>query len=97
MQNVINQKKCEHCSNWTDGNRAFCEHCGEILDYKYRKEIHELEKKQENEPVLMKFIKIKNSDKNIFLFLIEKIIRGGQALVLGIIALVTLLLLALPG
>ena len=41
---MINQKKCEHCNNWTDGDKAFCDTCGGILDYKYRKERDDLEK-----------------------------------------------------
>ena len=41
---MINQKKCEHCNNWTDGDKAFCDTCGGILDFKYRKERDDLEK-----------------------------------------------------
>jgi hypothetical protein len=41
--------------------------------------------------------KIKNSDNNKFLFVIEKLIQGGQAIIIGIITLVTIVLMALPG
>jgi hypothetical protein len=93
----INQKKCEHCQKWTDGNKAFCEFCGEILDFGYRKDLHELEKKWQNQSLLMDDFKIKNSDKNKFLFVIEKLVQGGQAIIIGIITLVTIVLMALPG
>ncbi len=91
---IANQKKCEHCFNWTDGNKAFCAHCGEILDLDYRKEIDELAKK---ETALMSYYKIKNADSNILLLLIEKLIQGGQLIVMAIIALVTFILVLLPG
>ena len=93
----INQKKCEHCDKWTDGNKAFCFYCGEMLDYSYRKNLFELEQKWQKQPLFMNFVKIKNADKNIFLFAIEKLVQGGQAIIIGIIALVTFILLALPG
>jgi hypothetical protein len=94
---MINQKKCDSCHNWTDGSKAFCAICGEILDNQYRKELFELEKKWESQPVLMKYVKLKNSDKNIFIFVFEKLIQGGQAIIIGLITFVTFVLLALPG
>ncbi|MES2655164.1 MAG: hypothetical protein V4620_06215 [Bacteroidota bacterium] len=90
---ITNQKKCEHCSKWTDGDKAFCSYCGEILDLNYRKQIDELAK---NESVLMNYYKIKNSDSNFLLWLIEKLIQGGQIIVMAIIALVTFVLVLLP-
>jgi hypothetical protein len=93
---MINQKKCEHCNNWTDGNKAFCNNCGGILDYKYLKERDELEKELGNVPMLFEYVKIKNSENNKFLFLIEKAIRSGQAVIFAIITLVTFIILALP-
>ena len=94
---MIDQKKCEHCNNWNTGDKAFCKTCGGILDLKYRKERDDLEKKLENVPMLFDFVKIKNSENNKLLFLLEKVIRGGQAVVFAIITLVTFILLALPG
>jgi hypothetical protein len=93
---MINQKKCEQCNNWTIGDKAFCKTCGEILDLKYRKERDDLEKKLENVPMLFDYIKIKNSDNNKLLYLLEKAIRGGQAIIFAIITMVTFVLLALP-
>lgn len=96
INKMINQKKCEHCDRWTDGNKAFCNFCGEILDLKYRNERNELEKELGDVPMLFDYFKIKNSDKNWLLFIIEKTIQGGQAIIFGIISLVTFVLLALP-
>ena len=65
---MINQKKCEHCSNWTNGNKVFCDTCGGILDYKYLKERDDLEKELGNVPILFEYVKIKNSEnKDLFL------------------------------
>lgn len=93
---MINQKKCEHCNKWTDGNKAFCSACGGILDYKYRKEKDDLEKELGKVPLLFEYVKIKNSNNNKLLFLLEKAIRSGQAIIFGIVTLVTFIILALP-
>lgn len=97
MKSIYNQKKCEHCNSWSNGEKAFCSTCGEILDYKYRKEIDELEKKWQNQSILMDFVKLKNSENNFFIKFIETIIRGGQLIILSIIAITTFVLMALPG
>jgi hypothetical protein len=93
---MINQKKCEHCNNWTDGDKAFCSSCGGILDFRYRKERDDFEKELGNVPMLFDYVKLKNPNKNKFLFILEKVIHGGQAIIFGIISLVTFILLALP-
>ena len=90
-------KKCEHCHQWTNGNKAFCEKCGEILDLEYRKERDDKSKDPKAEPFLLNWYKINGSQSNLFYFLIEKGIQGGQLILMGIIALVTLILLLLPG
>jgi predicted nucleic acid-binding Zn ribbon protein len=94
---IISQKKCEHCSNWTNGEKAFCSYCGEILDDEFRRKRDELEQKEKLGSIFINYYKIKHSDTNLLLFFIEKIIQGGQAIVIGIIALVTFILLLLPG
>ena len=93
---MINQKKCEHCNNWTDGNKALCDTCGGILDFKYLKERDDLEKELGNVPMLFEYVKIKNADSNKLLLIVEKAIRGGQAIIFAIITLVTFIILALP-
>jgi hypothetical protein len=90
-------QKCEHCSQWTDGNKAFCQHCGEMLDVSFRKERWELEKKLRDLPGFMEWVKIKGAARNPFLFVIEKLIQGGQVIITAIVALITFILLALPG
>lgn len=93
---MTNQKKCEQCNNWTTGDNAFCKNCGEILDLKYRKERDDLEKKLENVPMLFDYVRLKNAENNKLLFLLEKAIRGGQAVIFAIVTLVTFVLLVLP-
>lgn len=90
-------RKCEHCQNWTNGNKVFCAHCGEIIDDSYRKEMAELEQKQQEQPLLWEWFKLKGSDSNPVLRIIGKFIQSGQAVLMGLISLITLLLLALPG
>ena len=90
-------KKCEHCLKWTNGNKAFCENCGEILDLEYRKERDEKTKDLSAAPFLLNWYKINGSDKNPFYFIIERLIRGGQLILMGIIALITFILIILPG
>lgn len=97
MEGFYNQKKCEHCQNWTNGDKAFCSNCGEILDYKYRKKMDDLDKYWQKQSVFMNLFKIKNSENNLLLKFIESIIRGGQLIVMSIITLTTIILLALPG
>jgi len=29
---MINEKKCPVCSEWTDGNKPYCTHCGALID-----------------------------------------------------------------
>jgi hypothetical protein len=90
-------QKCEHCDYWTDGKKAFCSHCGEMLDLEYRQKRWELERKIEQLPGFMEWFKLKGSDKNIFLWLIEKSIQSGQLVLTVVVALVTFILLLLPG
>ncbi|MFN7313507.1 MAG: hypothetical protein ACK5UI_08495 [Bacteroidota bacterium] len=97
MKNTNSIQKCEHCSIWTDGNKAYCSECGEILDLNFRKERHELQKKLENLPLFMDWVKLNNSRKNPFLFLLEKMIQGGQLIVSIIVLLVTVFLFLMPG
>ncbi len=90
-------QKCEHCEFWTDGKKAFCSKCGEILDLKYRSERWELLKKSDNFSVFMKYVSFKKSSTNSFIWLLEKIIQGGQLILAIIVLLVTLILFFLPG
>ena len=95
--NGFSIKKCEHCLNWTNGNKAFCENCGEILDLEYRKERDEKSKDLTAAPFLLNWYKIKGSDKNPVYFIVERLIQGGQLILMGIIALITFILIVLPG
>lgn len=97
MTDTRSIQKCEHCETWTDGKKAFCCSCGEILDLEFRKSRWELHKRLEELPGFMEWYKIKGSDKNYLLLFIEKIIQGGQLILTLMVALVTLFLLILPG
>lgn len=90
-------QKCEHCGSWTDGQKTFCQHCGEMLDLAHRKERWELEKKWAEWFAFMKYVKIKGSNNNLFLLFIEKLIQTGQFILTIIILSVTLILFFLPG
>lgn len=90
-------KKCEHCKQWTDGEKAFCGHCGEILDKKYREERAELEKEQQEGTPLMKMVKLKKAENSTFWRFIEKGIQSGQMVLVFFIALVIVILGLLPG
>lgn len=96
FQILKSSKKCEHCEKWTDGTKAFCAHCGEMLDMQYRKEQHEWAESQKSQTPMMKLISLHNSTSNPFYFLVEKLIQGGQLILMGIITFVTFLLLLLP-
>jgi len=90
-------KRCEHCDAWNPGEKAFCQKCGEIIDLNYRKEMAELEKKQSKGTMLFNWYKVPGAKNSILLFLWEKFVQSGQAILMGIISLITLLLLLLPG
>ncbi|MCF8253087.1 MAG: hypothetical protein K9H61_02740 [Bacteroidia bacterium] len=94
---ISSTKKCEHCSKWTNGEKAFCEHCGEILDKKYREERAELEREQREGSPMMKMVKIKNSENNKLLFWLERSIQSGQMVLIFLIAFVAIILALLPG
>ncbi|MCU0443246.1 MAG: hypothetical protein MUE96_12700 [Bacteroidia bacterium] len=91
------KQRCEHCGNWTDGTKAFCSRCGEILDLDYRKEQHHLSRKFKNFNGLMNWVKLPQSQSNKAVWFIEKIIQSGQLVLMTIMALVTLILFLLPG
>jgi DNA-directed RNA polymerase subunit F len=89
-------KKCEHCGQWTNGELAFCSHCGEILDKKYREERAELEREQrEQSPFLKKFTLEKAKD-SVFWRMVEKLIQSGQMILFFLISLMAIILAFLP-
>lgn len=94
---VKSTQKCEHCSYWTDGKKSFCSECGEILDLAHRKERSDLEKKWQEWSAFMQYVKLKGSDKNMFLLFLEKCIQTGQFILTIIIVIVTLILFLIPG
>lgn len=68
-----------------------------MLDGSYRQERWELEKKLRELPGFMEWVKINGSTKNPFLYVLEKLVQTGQLIITAIVALVTFILLALPG
>lgn len=90
-------KKCEHCGQWADGEKAFCNHCGEILDKKYREERAELEREQREQSPMMRFVKFKKAETSPFWKFLEKMVHSGQMVIVFLIALVTIILAILPG
>lgn len=96
-ENLYSLKKCEHCQQWTDGNKAFCGHCGEILDKKVREEWAEMEKEQQEQSPMMRFIHIPKAKHSKFWRYIEKMVHSGQLVIVFLITLITAFLLLLPG
>jgi hypothetical protein len=90
-------QKCEHCSNWTDGTKAFCSSCGEILDQHFRQEHSELPQKWESFPGLISYTKLNQASRSKWVWLLEKLINTGEFLLSALILLVTLVLFFLPG
>ncbi len=90
-------KKCEHCLKWTDGEKAFCEHCGEILDKKYREERAELEKEQSEGTPFMKRVQLKQAKNSFFWKLVEKSLQSGQMLLIAFFIIITIILALMPG
>ncbi len=68
-----------------------------MLDMQYRKERHEWEQSQQQQGPLMTRFTIRNSSSNPMLRAIEKLVQGGQAILIGIIAFVTFILVIMPG
>lgn len=97
LENLEYLKKCEHCQQWTDGNKAFCGHCGEILDKKYREERAELEREQQEQSPMMRFVKLKKAENSPFWKWVETMIRSGQMVIVFLIAFITVILALLPG
>ncbi|HAD10836.1 MAG TPA: hypothetical protein DCF33_00205 [Saprospirales bacterium] len=97
MTEIRSIQKCEHCETWTDGKKAFCCSCGEMLDLEYRKNRWELHKRLQDLPGFMDWYKLKGADKNILLLILEKMIQGGQLILTAVVAFITLILLLLPG
>lgn len=89
-------KKCEHCQQWTDGEKAFCSHCGNLLDEKVLSERQALQDHMKKQYLLVKYIRLKGSDNNKFLLVLEKMIQGGQFIISLIVGLITFLLLLMP-
>jgi uncharacterized membrane protein YvbJ len=94
---ISSTKKCEHCGQWTNGELAFCSHCGEILDKKYREERAFLEQDQQEQSPLMKKVRLKKANDSPFWKLVERMLQKGQLILVFLIALVTILLALLPG
>lgn len=46
------QKKCEHCTLWTDGSKHHCAYCGGILDEKYKAENTARKLKKPEPPII---------------------------------------------
>ncbi|MCU0423273.1 MAG: hypothetical protein MUC81_10720 [Bacteroidia bacterium] len=90
-------QKCEHCDYWTDGNKAYCSSCGEILDLEFRKERASLEKKLKELPLFMEWFTLKRARNNPFYFILEKLIQGGQFILMIVVLIVTIILFLLPG
>lgn len=94
---ISSKQKCEHCHYWTDGAKAFCSECGEILDLEYRKEQSELADKWKNFNGLMDWVKLPKSQSNKVVWFVEKLIQSGQLILMLLMALVTFILFLLPG
>jgi hypothetical protein len=94
---ISSTKKCEHCQNWTNGELAFCSHCGEILDKKYREERAELEKEQQEQSPLMRKVKLKKAENSVIWKFVENWLHRGQLILVFLIAFVTIFLALLPG
>ncbi|MFN9519411.1 MAG: hypothetical protein ACK574_06715, partial [Bacteroidota bacterium] len=67
------------------------------LDLEFRKNRWELHKRMNELPGFMDWFKLKGSDRNILLLFIEKLVQGGQLILTLLVALVTCILLLLPG
>jgi uncharacterized membrane protein YvbJ len=94
---ISSTKKCEHCGQWTNGELAFCANCGEILDKQYRAERAELEREQREQSPMMKKFKIEKAKDSRFWLYIEKMVQGGQAVLVAVIAFIAIILALLPG
>jgi len=49
---AYHQKKCEHCSMWTDGSIHNCAFCGGVLDEVYKKENSARKLKLPEKPII---------------------------------------------
>jgi hypothetical protein len=90
-------KKCEHCQQWTDGEKAFCANCGEILDKQYREERTQLEIEQKEGTPLMKWVKLNQSKDSRFWFLAEKAAQSGQVVMVVFFVVIITILAIMPG
>ncbi len=90
-------KKCEHCQDWTDGEKAFCIHCGEILDRKYREERAQLEVEQKEGTPLMKWVKLRQSNDSKLWYFAEKAMQSGQLVMVVFFIIIITILAIMPG
>lgn len=96
-KSVRSIQKCEHCHYWTDGQKAFCSECGEILDIEFRKERWRLSQQWQELGGLMNYVRFKKARSNPFFWVLEKFVQTGQMIIAVLVLIVTIILFLLPG
>lgn len=77
------EKKCEHCTMWTDGMLEKCQFCGLTLDFHFKKAGEKLKVNLPEPPV----IKIYPTD-SVFVVLIKRIVQFNQMVFYAIVSFV---------
>jgi hypothetical protein len=76
--------RCEHCSEWTDGNQEYCGHCGGKL---HEKHLDDIKERQATELRVIPVIKI-NPDAPFYKKGFLHVVRFIQLIFLSIISVI---------
>ena len=93
-ESLLHQVKCDHCHQWTDGHKAFCSHCGEMLT-----EIQlEYERQKRTEDADLRHLLINiNPDDPIIIRFFKRIIRTVQIIFFALLSFMMWLIAMTPG
>ncbi len=81
----LNERKCDKCGKWSDGEKYFCNHCGVLMDEERLEE--EKKRHESQEGLAVALIKIYPTD-HIIVKGIKHIIRIGQIIYFAILTFI---------
>ena len=67
-------KHCEHCQQWTNGDKHRCNYCGMVIDAQYKQEI---QTREEKDGFKLRLVTIHTSDA-WYKVLFKRLVQGAQ-------------------
>jgi len=91
----LNERKCEECRQWVDGNIEVCPNCRTVFNERNKKE-YESHKIEAMKPQKIPLIPIHESDNFLIVFL-KRIIRVHQMVFFAIVSFLAYMVAATAG